>query len=1713
MERIVIKRDGRAVPFERERIATAIFKAARAVGGRDRATAERLAGMVEWMVENKFYKHGRIPSVEDIQDIVEKVLIEEGHAKVAKAYILYRQKRAEARELESIFVDGIKLVDEYIERSDWRVAENSNMTYSLQGLNFYLASSVVARYWLNKIYPPEIKEAHDSGDFHIHDLGILGVYCVGWDLEDLLRVGFGGVRGKIESKPAKHFRVALGQIVNFFYTLQGEAAGAQAFSIHPKETVIIRDKNGIKIVKIGEFVDSLLAEKSQVKPNGVEYRNTSDLDFEVLSFTDDGRTVWKKLKAAIRHKVTDPLRKVRTNRGILHVSNGHSVFSLEKHIYLGPKEFAVWKELVSAGELSGKEFTKIARQNGVRAPKKLLRSFKDKGLVEVVQARKQPDGSYILIRLKFTNRLLLKRTVEIGDGAKETKQSFVPNVAVVTSVKLPERTSIDLFELIAGLSDEVKKSIRVSVVEEQLEAFKAHIHARTSYRALSLAIGMSPSYVHSAVTRNSIPFSLYESLRFDDTERFKVHVSEAVPRKFEGERLSNLVKLIAWYLTEGSTKGKLAGIVISQKDPSGVKRIRAILDRLNAIYREVKRENGKIEFHVGGVYGKILPELCGHGASEKRIPSFIFELAPNLKLEFVHELIRGDGTWRSDGFATYTTTSNYIATGLNLILASLGISSSVKIRNERHFKGVRSRGGRRTRYDIVIDFSGQNRGALPFGDLSSAVVLENEPMESDVEYEYDLSVEDTERFVGGVGLFALHNSNFDTLLAPFIRYDNLSYRDVKQAIQEFLFNVNVPTRVGFQSLAYDMPVIVRKNGKIRIEKIGKLIEFEFNRNRRRVIPNLDGYGNISKDSFAVPPSEGYEALGFDEHGRIKWLKIKAFVKHRVPDRRFKKIRTGAGEARVSPAHSLFHLNDNEIKPISASELTTARPNGKLSTTNHILTVNSVDFKDIFGSQEKLDLVDLIDELPPTVRKNIFVKLLENDAVRLKEKLQKFYGSVKQMVYEYGRTDKSAIYELLRKNTVPFDVWRELGDDNENARFYIKPYEDRQYERFLSGEKLEAFVKFAAWFVSEGKVSGSSVEIVQDSAKSHEIEDVLKVLDAHYSLKSQHGYSSKNRKPTDTELNLYRISGLYAYILPYVAGATSSEKRVPFFVFDLTPKLKKLFIETLFKGNGHDEGYRISYTSLSETLLAGVSLLAASLGWRVRLTRKDRRTNVHTLLIYPSPKKELEFVKGDLAGVPVYEVSDYEYDHEWEYDISVEAPTENFVGGAGLMVFHNTPFTNITLDLTVSPLYKGKHVIIGGKEMPETYDEFQEEMDMLNRAFAEVMMEGDAKSRIFTFPIPTYNITRDFDWNNDKLKPIWEMTAKFGVPYFANFVHSDMKPEDARSMCCRLRLDNRELRKRGGGLFGAAPLTGSIGVVTINLPRIGYLAKNEDEFFQMLEDRMFLAHKSLEIKRKVLEDLTERGLYPYSKFYLRSIKEAVGRYWNNHFSTIGLVGMNEMTRNFLGVPIIHPEAREFALKVLKFMREKIADFQAETGNLYNLEATPAEGASYRLAKKDLEHYPGIKTAGTVTSPYYTNSVHVPVDYTNDIFEILEHQDELQIQFTGGTVVHLFIGEAIHDWHIVRDLVRQIVSNYRLPYFSLTPTFSVCPIHGYIPGEHWICPYPHSEEDLKKFGRVMELDIEELQQLQEGAYIIVDEDEEDNDEPEAPFGGLILKLDNL
>ncbi|MDR0470983.1 MAG: ribonucleoside triphosphate reductase [Nitrososphaerota archaeon] len=443
------------------------------------------------------------------------------------------------------------------------------------------------------------------------------------------------------------------------------------------------------------------------------------------------------------------------------------------------------------------------------------------------------------------------------------------------------------------------------------------------------------------------------------------------------------------------------------------------------------------------------------------------------------------------------------------------------------------------------------------------------------------------------------------------------------------------------------------------------------------------------------------------------------------------------------------------------------------------------------------------------------------------------------------------------------------------------------------------------------------------------------------------------------------------------------------------------------------------------------------------------------------------LQGEAAGAQAFSNFDtylapfIRYDNLTQKDVDQALQEFFFNMNVPTRVGFQAPFTNLTLDLTVPDFMKNEAVIHNGKVTTDTYGDFSKEVEMLNLAFAEGMKQGDAKGRVFTFPIPTYNITKDFDWDSPTAQAIFEVTAKYGVPNFSNFVNSDMNPEDVRSMCCRLRIDNRELRKRGGGFFGANPLTGSIGVVTLNIPRIGYLSKNEDEFFEKLDTLMETAKASLELKRKVLEAFTDNGLYPYSKRYLRHVKAGFDKYWKNHFSTIGIVGINEALINLLGQNIATKDGQAFAVKILSYMRKQIADYQEETGNIYNLEATPAEGTAYRLARLDRKRYRDIIFANQkhITAehaePFYTNSSQLPVDFAGDLFEALEHQETLQTLYTGGTNFHIFIGERLPTWKSAAELVKKVSWNTKLPYFTLTPTFSICPSHGYTTGEHKTC----------------------------------------------------------
>ncbi len=973
------KRNGDTVKFDSSKITAAIAKAGKAAEEFNEHEAKNLTLKVLTLAHEM---HSDSISVEEIQDIVEKILLNSPYYKTAKAYILYREQHAQLRNMAS--VESIDIVENYVKKLDWKIKENSNMCFSLQGLNNYISSYITSEYWLNKVYPPEIRDGHKDGDFHIHDLSLLSVYCVGWDLYDLLKQGFRGVSGKIESAPPKHFRTALGQIVNFFYTLQGEAAGAQAFS------------------------------------------------------------------------------------------------------------------------------------------------------------------------------------------------------------------------------------------------------------------------------------------------------------------------------------------------------------------------------------------------------------------------------------------------------------------------------------------------------------------------------------------------SFDTLLAPFVRYDKLNYKEIKQALQEFVFNINIPTRVGFQCMSEDTEI-------------------------------LTPYG-----------WRGYEDI---EKGDI----IKTF-----------NIKTG-------------ELEDMPVKKVFAEH-----------------------YKGVMYNLKNRIQDQLISPKHRVVRKKF-----NTDSEFVIEEIEK--------VLEYK---SPIIVPITGKN---INSAKNISDDE---------------------------IQLLAWIIAEGTKENYTshrhshrITIYQSKVASAdnycEITDILKTL--------KYDYSEKDSVPAlGQSTKMLRLTAEFSHkISDNLFGTRESVKFIPEILKNMSRDQARLFLETYLKADGH-EGCKITTTDIE--ILNGLQQLAVDAEYGFTVSQRKPTIGKKPLYI-------LRLI--DHQDTYIQEIQKVNYEGIiWCPNTDNETVVARRNGK--VFITGNTPFTNITMDLTVHDTLKDQAVIIGGIERDSTYSEYQHEMDLINKAFAEVMMEGDAKERIFTFPIPTYNITKDFDWDNPNLDMIWKMTAKYGIPYFSNFINSDMSPEDARSMCCRLRLDNRELVK-GGGIFGANPLTGSIGVVTINLPRIGFLAKDEEDFFERLYNQIDLAKKSLLIKRKLLEMFTEKNLYPYSKHYLKFIKERTGRYWKNHFSTIGIIGMNEACLNFLGKGIAEAEGKDFALKIMDFLLEKLSEFKKETGDLFNLEATPAEGATYRLAKMDKEKFKDIICANQKefiennAAPFYTNSSHLPVNYSDDLFETLELQDDLQVKYTGGTVFHIFLGEYINnnDTGVIKNLVKKVANTFRLPYFTVTPTFSICPSHGYIKGEEKTC----------------------------------------------------------
>jgi len=689
------------------------------------------------------------------------------------------------------------------------------------------------------------------------------------------------------------------------------------------------------------------------------------------------------------------------------------------------------------------------------------------------------------------------------------------------------------------------------------------------------------------------------------------------------------------------------------------------------------------------------------------------------------------------------------------------------------------------------------------------------------------------------------------------------------------------------------------------------------------------------------------------------------------------------------------------------------------------------------------------EYLPTL--NVFVREYEGEMYNLKNRTNDILISPKHRVVrrifnwnKYGEKDVVEPIETILKYKTPILI--PVGSKG-----------------IVNGKEYsEDIIELMAWIISEGSCDKNGngtgrVSISQSKKKYYNrIIELLNRLDLKYTVKTNiHGLGDgceNIRFDSDSSKKIYKLFNSDKY---------KGTQFIPNWLLNLDSKLSKLFLDVYMLGDGHVERQRI--TTVKKDIADSLMHIATNAGIGSVCYFKKRagigiskQDQYQVTLLNSKTQAITEIKKIDYKGI-----------------IWCPSTTNGTLiarRNGATFVTGNCPFSNVTLDLKPSIIFSKQPVLIGGKMQEKTYSEFQEEMDMFNKAFFEVAQEGDSNNTVFTFPIPTLNITKDFPWDKPALIPMWEANAKYGVCYFANYINSDMSPDDAMSLCCRLKLNLTELKNRGGGgLFGSGINTGSVGVVTLNLPRIGYLSKTKEEYFDRLGKAMDIAKDSLETKRKTIEKMADKGLYPYIKYYLSKTKKHFGGYYKNHFSTIGLVGMNESLLNFIGKDIGTPEGIEFAKEVLDFMRKKLVEYQKETENLFNLEATPAESTAHRLALKDKKEFPDIITMGTKETPYYTNSIQLPVNYTDDVFEALKLQDDLQCMINGGTVNHIYVGERISDIETLKSLIKKVFTKFRLPYISITPTFSICSEHGYLNGEQLQCP--QCGKDTLQFSRVV------------------------------------------
>ena len=1473
----IIKRDGSREKFSPHKITMAIAKAGQNTGEFDVETARKLTLKV--LILSQMAIGGREPNVEEIQDIVEEVLLSSPYKKTAKAYILYREQHRKLRKITTRA--SVSLVNQYLEKLDWQVNENSNMSFSLQGLNYYVSSEVSKIYWLNEIYPQEVREGHTLGDFHIHDLGLLSVY-----------------------------------------------------TYYGKEVVITKINGLIKLTSLEKLYDltenkeRLLNEKEEVF---AKYPN------DVYVLDKEG---WTKVKRVTRKRKNREMRFIK-NRG------GRSVIVTDNHPMITEKRDKIAATVTEEDKLWTADLNKLLQKekifyvNEVNLFKE-IKAKKDKwkdskvyfnGIpIEEVSPNEEEKG--ILHTTKFIISKKIKLTEKFGYfvGVTLAEGSLSYNEKNPRTISLSQKDKKLLLRANEGLLDNKISgwlTKRKGKYELQIEnpflkfLFQEVFKIKTGAKNKTLPIN---SLLYNKKFVKGMVSGLIDGDGSIETSKTTISL-----------RISSRIMLEQCYVILS-----LFGFTPRDRDIEGEGTIRFYKNReiiqnyplYGISFRKIREELPSEKYKKAK-----LSKKAWQDETRNSWHIVLNNKSVNIPDKVIYDITTESGTLIVNGMWNH----NCVGWDLGDLLREGFKGASGKIESSPA-KHLRSALGQIVNFFYTLQ--GESAGAQAF-------------------------------------------SNFDTLLSPFIYYDHLSYLEVKQTLQEFLFNMNVATRVGFQSpftnitmdltvpsYYKDQPVII--GGKPRndtYKKFQKEMDL-FNKAFLEIMLGGDAKGRIF--SFPIPTynmtkdfdwsNPNLEYL-WEATGKYGFAYFSNFVNSDMNPE-------DARSMCIHPDEEIIVKEEGEVVKMTIGAL--AR--GKVEN---------------FGSDGWSEVNNVIEALSLNIENyriewtkiKSFLKIKDNVLVTIKtadgKEIKVSQGHLVAVYTSEGIETKLA--KDIKKDDVLLTT-RKAKDIFKN-----------DYQTIGSKELEEKLAYLIGFFIADGnylydsrykqkRPRGMQFNFnTQDKNQQSIIKELVREI-YDYELR----FVQDSRYENSMRAYLYRSRIAQEWI---VAGIEKYNK-VAKLIFNSPLSVIQAFINGFFAGDGYKDGKEIHIND--ERLARDLVILMTLAGINCTYRKRERSQVIR-----------IQHVLGRGA----------------QYTNGIVDTLHNRVPQFAVATSSTKQFYN-------------KRVMPCKSSLDRRNAYTEESIKVLDSDLALVKAES-IKIEYLPYKQEFYDI--ELEENH------------YFVHSLGNITHN----------CCRLRIDNRELRKRGGGLFGSAPLTGSIGVVTINMPRIGYLSKTKEDFFKRLERLMILSKESLEIKRKVLEKLTEKNLYPYTRFYLRDIKKRFDSYWKNHFSTIGLIGMNEACLNFLKKNIGTEEGKKFTIDVLTFMRNKLIEFQEETGNNYNLEATPAESTSYRLAKMDKIKFPEIECANEEAyregaEPFYTNSTHLPVNFTDDVFELLDSQDETQALYTGGTVVHIFAGEQIKDYHAVKGLVRKVCQNYHLPYFTITPTFSICSNCGYIRGEHYICP---------------------------------------------------------